>query len=167
MTPDYRRPIWSSVGAGALACAVLLLVSGCAPKDVMASADSGDTTNSGRRVADIDWTKAEIVDVELSEYEFTPSSLVFQHDRPYRLRLINRGRRTHDFASSRFFQAIATAKLVEGNKTIDLPRLKSIGIGAGQTTNLYFVPVRVGTYRFECEEPLHSLFEMVGEAQID
>lgn len=143
---------------------LLFVLSACAATDIIAS-DAGGYAD--QRVAGVDWTKAKTVDVELSEYDFTPDKLHFQRGQPYRLHLANDGWEAHDFASKPFFQAIAAAKLVGSQKTISEPHLVSIGVAPGQVKDLYFVPVRAGTYSFECNEPLHATFGMTGVAQIE
>lgn len=143
---------------------LLFVLSACAATDIVAS-DTGGYAD--QQVAGIDWAKAKTVDVELSEYDFTPDKLHFQLGQPYRLHLANDGWEVHDFASKPFFQAIAAAKLVESQKTISEPHLVSIGVAPGKAKDLYFVPVRTGTYSFECNEPLHATFGMTGVAQIE
>lgn len=150
-----------------VALAVPLLLSACAAKDVMAPDTSGYVTDVDQRVVQVDWDRAETVDVVLTEYKFTPSSLRFQEGHPYRLHLVNRGSETHDFSSKPFFQAVAAAKLVSKDNTTALPRLESIGVGPGDTKDLYFIAVRRGSYPIECEELLHTTFGMTGVAQID
>ena len=152
---------------GAVVLAVPLLLSACAAKDVMAPNSSGYVTDVEQRVSGVDWNRAATIDVVLTEYKFTPSSLRFQEGQPYRLHLINRGSETHDFSSKPFFQAIAAAKLVSKDNTASLPRLASIGVSPGDTKDLYFVPVRRGSYPIECEELLHSTFGMTGVARIE
>jgi uncharacterized cupredoxin-like copper-binding protein len=146
---------------------LMLLLSGCAAKDITATDTSGYVGNVEKRVAAVDWNKADIVAVALSEYQYTPSSLRFQSGHAYRLRLTNTGGETHDFASKPFFQAIAAARLIAPGKTTPLPHLESIGTRPGETKELDFVAVRPGTYSFECREPLHALLGMTGTARIE
>lgn len=65
MSRDYRCPIRLSAVVGALARIALLIMASCAPKDVMAPAESGSPANADRRIADVDWNKAETVNVVL------------------------------------------------------------------------------------------------------
>jgi uncharacterized cupredoxin-like copper-binding protein len=149
-----------------LALALVLVLSGCAAKDIVASDSAGYVENVQERVAAVDWNKADTVTVALAEYSYAPSTLHFQRGQPYRLRLTNTGGEVHDFASKRFFQAIAAARLVAPGKATPLPRLESIGLRPGETKELDFVAVTPGTYPFECREPLHSLLGMTGTAEI-
>lgn len=133
----------------------------------MATDGAGYVADAAQRVANVDWSKAETVDIALSEYDFTPAALSFHQDHPYRLHLANKGGDVHDFASKPFFQAIAAAKLVTSGATTEMPRLESIGLKAGEAKDLYFVAVTPGTYSFDCREPLHAMFGMTGTARID
>jgi uncharacterized cupredoxin-like copper-binding protein len=146
---------------------ILTNLSACAAKNIVPADLNGYVADTGQRVAQVDWNTAKTVDIVLLEYKFTPSSLHFRRDVPYRLHLSNAGIEVHDFASKPFFQAIAAAKLVDAQQTIALPHLVSIGIDPGKAKDLYFVPVRPGSYSFECSEPLHSTFGMTGTAEIE
>ena len=154
------------LGGGGLAFALLLLA-GCAAKDVMAPDIAGYVADTDQRIANIDWSKAETVEIALTEYDFMPSSLDFRQGRPYRLHLVNKGGHVHDFASKPFFQSIAAARLAAPGATTEMPRLESIGLESGEAKDLYFVAVTPGTYAFECREPLHAMFGMTGTARID
>jgi uncharacterized cupredoxin-like copper-binding protein len=149
------------------ALVALLALSGCAAKDVVSTDNAGYISDTDQRVAAVDWNRATTIDVALSEYNFLPESLHFQQGQPYHLHFTNQGAEVHDFASKPFFQAIAVAKLVDSQRTIPLPHLISIGVEPGKSKDLYFVPVRPGSYRFECNEPLHATFGMTGVAQIE
>ncbi len=162
---DDRRT--ASLPIGAVTVAVLMLLSACAARDIMATDASGYVSDAEQQVAAVDWSTAETIDIALSEYTFMPSSLLFMQGHAYRLHLANRGSGVHDFASKPFFQAIAAAKLVAPDRTTSLPRLESIGIRPGEAKDLYFVALRPGSYPFECGEPLHSAFGMTGTARIE
>jgi uncharacterized cupredoxin-like copper-binding protein len=159
---------WHGRGSGAFSASLMLtILSACTAKNVVPADLSAYVADASQRVAKVDWNTAATVDIVLSEYTFAPSSLHFRRDIPYRLHLSNAGIEVHDFASKPFFQAIAAAKLVDAQQTIALPHLVSIGIDPGKTKDLYFVPVRPGSYSFECGEPLHATFGMTGTAEIE
>ena len=157
----------ASPPAYSLPMVLLLLLSACTAKDTLAAGSSGYIANAEQRVAAVDWSKAETVNVALSEYEFSPSSLNFQEGHSYKLHLANPGGEVHDFASKPFFQAIAAARLVASDKTIPLPHLERIAVRPGEAKDLYFVAIRPGFYPFKCTEPLHAAFGMTGTARIE
>jgi uncharacterized cupredoxin-like copper-binding protein len=159
---------WHGRGSGVFFASLILTnLSACAAKNIVPADLNGYVADTGQRVAQVDWNTAKTVDIVLLEYKFTPSSLHFRRDVPYRLHLSNAGIEVHDFASKPFFQAVAAAKLVDAQQTIALPHLVSIGIDPGKAKDLYFIPVRSGSYSFECGEPLHATFGMTGTAAIE
>ena len=118
------------------------------------------------RVAAADWSKTRDVTVVLSEYKFAPADPIFQVRRAYRLILRNAGDKTHTFVSKGFFKAIAVQKLVSATGTIANPALESIEVAPGTEKQLYFVPVKRGTFALECSVLLHDTFGMEGEITI-
>ena len=58
------------------------------------------------RAAAVDWAKAELFTVTMTEYRFTPSDLKFRRGVPYRLHLQNDGKETHEFSAPEFFKAV-------------------------------------------------------------
>ena len=47
----------------------------------------------------------QVINVELSSFAFSPSTLTFQHGRSYRLHLVNTSGGGHDFTAPEFFAA--------------------------------------------------------------
>ncbi|MGE5540545.1 MAG: hypothetical protein ACM30I_18155 [Gemmatimonas sp.] len=150
-----------------LAALALLALSACGTKDVLSGNDAGYIADVERQVASIDWDKAQTVDVKLTEWRYQPSTLRFERGKPYRLHFVNDGIEAHDFSSKEFFQSIAVARLVGPGTNLMTPRLVSVGVDAGESKDLFFVPVRAGSYAIECDEPLHAAFGMRGTVEID
>ena len=154
-------------GCRLLAAASLAVVAGCAGGDVVLDKPSaGHVPDVTAKVASVDWSRAETIAVTLSEFKFGPARLSFRRDVPYRLRLRNTGAKDHTFVSASFFKAIAAGKLVsaEGKKTV--PYLASIAVPPGAEKELFFVPVRAGTFGLTCTLFLHETFGMEGEITI-
>ncbi len=140
---------------------------GCTTGDIVLDMPAaGYVVGARARVEAADWSQAEIVAVELSEFKFEPSDLAFQEGIAYRLVLRNTGDRTHTFVSENFFKAIATEKLVTADGMIATPYLRAIAVRSGEEKELRFVPVRKGTYGLECTILLHSTFGMEGRITI-
>lgn len=114
-------------------------------------------------LAGVNWSDAQSVVVQISEYQFEPSDLVFQERTPYRLVLRNVGIGSHTFVSEGFFQAIAAQKLISPDGEMATPYLKTIEVLSQTEKELYFVPVRKGKYPLECSVLLHDTFGMEGE----
>src|SRR5436305_1375656 len=83
--------------------------------------------------ADVDWSRAEQVDVILVDFSFGPSRIVLDHGRPYRLHLENRGSGGHNFDAPDFFRSAAlrgaaAAALRDGKGAIELARGEAMAV---------------------------------------
>ncbi len=153
--------------AVAVVTTATLVVAACATSEnILATSGEGYVGDVARRTADVDWTKAETVRVVLTEFAFRPDHLTFRKGQPYRLVLVNMGSRTHHFTSEGFFRAIAAARLIQREGTLETPRLRTIAMPVGAEKQLDFVPVRAGEFELECTVPLHATFGMTGDIRI-
>ena len=154
----------NKIGLMVVAAAVL---GACAARDVvLEEPPPGYVEDAAARVAAVDWSRAESVEVRLTEYAFDPRNLTFRSGKPYRLRIENVGTGSHTFVSEGFFQSIAAKQLVGGESAVSTPFLKTVAVSPKTVRELTFVAVQPGTYRLECTVPLHALFGMVGEITI-
>ncbi len=148
----------------------MLLIAGpvaCTSGDViLKEPQSGYVQDVPSVLAGVNWSDAQSVTVQLSEYQFEPSGLVFEEGAPYRLVLRNAGKGSHTFVSEGFFQAIAAQKLISPDGEIATPYLKTIEIPSQTEKELHFVAVRKGTYPLECSILLHDTFGMKGQISI-
>ncbi len=158
MRPFNR--IAAPIAAAMLAAAAL---AGCAARDaIFETPPAGYVADAAARTAGVDWSRAETVAVTLSEYAFAPAEIAFEAGKPYRLRIENAGATTHTFVSEGFFQAIAAARLTNGDAAVSTPYVKTIAVAPGTVRELDFVAVRSGVFRLECTVPGHALFGMTG-----
>lgn len=151
----------------AIITAGLAALTACASGDIVREAPpAGYVQDAPARVSAADWSEARTVEVVLTEYAFTPDRLVFESGQPYHLVLRNQGSSTHTFTAPGFFQGIAAQKLVAASGEQDLPYIENVEVPSHGTKELYFVPVRSGTYSLECSVFLHDAFGMTGEITI-
>jgi len=136
-------------------CASVAIAAGCASVDYVADAKV--------HVSAADWSKMKTVDVVLKEYSFIPEVLKFDAGTPYKLKIINTGTGKHYFTATGFFKAIATRK-VQSNTDgeIKAPYFLALEVFPGRSLDLYFVPVRRGTYGLRCTIPGHEAQGMHG-----
>ncbi len=140
---------------------------GCTSGDVILDKPTtGYIQDAPTLLAGVNWSEAQSVTVQLSEYQFEPSDLVFKEGAPYRLVLRNVGKGSHTFVSEGFFQAIATQKLISTVGEVAAPYLKTIEVPSQTQKELHFVAVRKGTYPLECSVLLHDTFGMEGQITI-
>lgn len=111
----------------------------------------------------MDWDTAKIVEVQLSEHNYSPSDLVFERNKPYILRLNNVGAVSHDMVGGSFFGGIAIKMAQNRGGRIVTPVLSSIYVKPKQQMEIWFVPVRAGSYSFFCSLDGHREGGMEGD----
>jgi len=136
---------------------VLGVLSGCAANEPIRP-----TNQAAARLADVDWSTAEQVEVDLSDYAFSPANVVLRQGQPYQLHLVNRSAgEEHTFSAPDFFRSVdlrpgaaADQALAAGGEVV---------LAEGETADLYLVPLQAGRFDLECTEPFHPMFGMTGE----
>ncbi len=142
---------------GPVAAAV---VAGCVPADYVSDAR--------QRVKAADWSRMKTVKVTLTEYSYTPSKLAFKSGLPYKLEIANSGSEKHYFTAKGFFKAIATRK-VQSNADgeIKAPYFTALEVFPKRSLDLYFIPVKKGTYPLLCTIKGHAEQGMTGRIAIE
>lgn len=109
----------------------------------------------------VDWSHAQTINVELSNFRFTPSALTLERGLPYRLHLTNTSSGGHDFAARELFAASTIAPE-------DAAAIKNgeIGLKSGQSADIRLIANRAGSYPFRCTHFMHSSFGMTGTATV-
>jgi len=135
----------------ALAALAAILLAGCA---------STRPIKPQTIAAPVDFTKAEIVKVTLSNFEFSPSPLKLVAGRPYVLEFANTGSGGHDFTAPDFFAAARVtpedAELI-ANGQIDLKK--------GETATVRLIPA-AGTFELTCTHFGHAALGMTSSIEV-
>lgn len=132
----------------AIAASALFLASGCA---------STHPIQAQLANPEVEFDRAETVEVTLSNFEFSPSELRLVAGRPYILKLTNAASGGHDFAAPEFFAAVRvhagdSARIAEGE----------IDLASGETASVRLVPA-AGEYMLVCTHFGHSALGMTGK----
>jgi plastocyanin len=99
---------------------------------------------------------SERVEIVLSNFAFTPSTIHLSPGRPYLLHFVNRGSGGHNFAAKDFF---AAARI-----TGDVP---TGGVGElGESRDVALVPA-AGRYKVKCTHFFHSGLGMKGKVIVE
>lgn len=105
-----------------------------------------------------DWSHAETLIVQLSNFQFTPSTIHLKQRQAYDLRLENVASGGHDLAAREFFAAAtimdADRAKVSGGK---------VSLNGGQSIDIHLLTPTAGTYKVHCTHFMHSSFGMTGE----
>lgn len=98
------------------------------------------------------------LEVRLSSFDFTPSTITLRAGEPIVLHLVNGGGGGHNFAAPQFF---AAARAVSGpvrDGKVEVPGHRSVDIT--------LTPAR-GSYRLRCTHTLHASFGMTGRIVVE
>ena len=108
-----------------------------------------------------DWTHAQRVEVELSSFAFTPSTLHLRAGRPVVIHLVNSGSGGHDFTAPAFFAAAqvrAQDRAAVGKGSVEL--------GGHRSADVALIP-KAGRYALKCSHTFHKTFGMSGSIVVD
>jgi plastocyanin len=132
---------------------IALVVAACAP--------SGNSNGPPLATAvgdNVDWSRAEPVEVALDEFAFQPSRVMFAANRPYLLRLRNTGSGGHNFVAPAFFRSAALREAPPPDGVVEVAR--------GEMKEIALVPTQSGEYPLECTHFLHSMLDMSGQITV-
>jgi len=98
-----------------------------------------------------------VVNVQLSNFKFTPRTIVLDHGRTYVLRLYNASGGGHDFTARQFFAAASIAPsdrrwITEGE--VEVP--------PGQLRTIRLTAPAAGRYKVKCTHTFHKTLGMSG-----
>jgi uncharacterized cupredoxin-like copper-binding protein len=110
--------------------------------------------------APADWSKAQLVTVIQTDYRFDPSDLTLRVAVPYRLRVENRGKDTHELTAPAFFKTVEL-----GNPEALNPERTEILLQPGEQKELHLVPRQAGRFSFECAD--HGWAGMTGTIVVE
>jgi uncharacterized cupredoxin-like copper-binding protein len=130
------------------------------------SADAKPPQDFGKALAAADWSKMETVTVTLSEYAFTPSTILFKEGVPTKLVLKNAGKEHHYFVSEQFFKTVATRKVQSSDGEVKAPFFTAAEVYAGKTMEWFLVPMKKGTYDLLCTVKGHAEHGMKGTIEV-
>lgn len=108
-----------------------------------------------------DRAHAQKVEVKLSSFDFTPSTLHLHAGRPVVLHLVNTGSGGHDFTAPAFFKS---AQVQPGSRgavakgSVEVPGHRSVDVA--------LVP-KAGDYPLKCSHAFHKTLGMTGRIVVD
>jgi plastocyanin len=100
----------------------------------------------------------QTVEVRLSSFDFTPSTIRLRAGQPVVLHLVNSGNGGHNFSAPQFFAAAHAVSGAVSRGTVEVAGHGSVDVR--------LTPAR-GRYRLKCTHTLHSTFGMRGEIVVE
>lgn len=107
--------------------------------------------------ADAQERSAQTVEVDLSNFKFSPATLNLRQGQRYRLHLVNRSSGGHDFVSKSFF-ANASVAPADAAKVKD----GEVDLRGGAAVDVTLVPNAAGRYKVHCSHFMHAPLGMTG-----
>jgi len=124
--------------------------------------------DAAERVKTADWSRMETITVTMTDYAYNPAAVGFRLGVPYKLVIENKGSQKHYFTAEGFFRAIATRKLQSNTDgEVKAPYFSAIEVYPGRSLDLYFIPVKTGSYPLICTIEGHTDLGMKGEIRIE
>lgn len=108
------------------------------------------------QVASTSLADAQVVEVKLSNFDFSPSTVRLDAGRAYALHIVNTASGGHDFTAPEFFAASKVAP-----EDVASVRDGQVELAGGQSATIHLVPSR-GTYGLVCTHTGHALLGMKG-----
>src|SRR3990172_2509863 len=162
-TFDLLCTIEGHLEAGMRGTATVVGTTPTEPAPVFAAADEGPWVIDGAElVAAADWEAMETIEIELSEFAFSPNEIHLTVGTPYRLVFNNVGDVKHEATAAEFFQTIALRKAEDASGEFKAPTLLEVETFAGAVTEVFLIPQTAGTYDLLCEIEGHFEAGMFG-----
>jgi uncharacterized cupredoxin-like copper-binding protein len=118
--------------------------------------------NAAEFVTAADWNTAKEVTIELGEMFFKPNDITLEAGKPYVLKVVNTGAIKHEFMAEEFFRTVATRKAETAQSEVKVPFFTDIEVLAGETVDIYLIPLIAGTYELKCAIEGHFEAGMFG-----
>lgn len=118
--------------------------------------------NASAFVEAANWDVAATVRLELGEMYFKPKALTFEAGKPYKVEIVNVGKKDHEFVAGDFFRSVASRKAEDAGAEVKVPYFTEVEVFAGKSTEVFFVAVMPGTYEMLCELEGHREAGMEG-----
>lgn len=144
-----------------------LILAACAGSDQISTEQPiGFAKNAREAVEQADWSAPRIIEMRLVNHAFQPDEFTVKRGEPVRLVLVNPSTKDHTFVSKEFFKGIAVKQLTGPSGAAAGPWVEKVVVEEGTTKELWFVPLRFGSYQFECTVTGHALLGMKGVVNV-
>jgi len=101
---------------------------------------------------------SQALSVEMSNFKFSPATLMLAHGHSYVLHFVNNASGGHDFVAKEFFASSTIAP--EDRAKV---RKGEIELSGGESVDVHLVANTPGTYKSHCSHFMHSSFGMTGQ----
>ena len=108
-----------------------------------------------------DWSSAQTVEINLSNFAFSPSSLSLKQGVAYRLHFVNQASGGHDFSAKDFF---AAATIDPEDQAVVIAG--KVSLKGNQSADVRLVATQTGHFDVICTHLMHATMGMRGEVVV-
>ncbi|PTQ11594.1 copper-binding protein [Sphingomonas oleivorans] len=109
-----------------------------------------------------DWSNATRIEIDLSNFKYTPETIRLRQGQPYLFHFANRSSGGHNFTAKAFFAAATVAP--EDSKLILNGKIELDG---GKTADIRLIAPGPGSYEVHCSHFMHSALGMTGRIVVE
>ena len=109
----------------------------------------------------VDWSTAQTIEVDLTNFAFSPSRLELRPGAVYRLHLVNKTPGGHDFTAKAFF-----AEAVIDPEDQETVRDGMIMLSGNNSADVRLMAPKAGHYEARCTHLMHATLGMKGEVLV-
>lgn len=108
-----------------------------------------------------DWSTAQTIEIDLSNFAFSPAELALKQGGAYRLHFVNKTSGGHDFTAKAFF---ADAIIDPEDQAVVKDGV--VGLSGNQTADVRLIAPKAGRYEARCSHFMHATMGMKGEVLV-
>ena len=149
-----------------LPASILLLAMVCGTAQALTEGYYEHDEQARALLSSVDWDKAKVVEITLDDFTFKPHEIILERNRPAILRLSNVGKLAHDMSGRGFFQVALIRQVSSDTFRVVTPYIQSIHVRPRQQAEIWLLPVRSGTFSFQCGIPGHREQGMEGQVTV-
>ncbi len=109
-----------------------------------------------------DWSSAQIIEIDLRNFAFSPASLTLKQGVPYRLHFVNQASGGHDYSAKDFFAAATIDPEDQAAVTAGKVSLKG-----SQSADVRLIATQTGHFDVICTHMMHATMGMRGEVVVE
>jgi len=109
-----------------------------------------------------DWSRAKVIEVDLSNYTINPAHLVLRHGVPYRLHFVDQSHGGHDFTAKDFF-----AQATLDPSTQAAVKDGAVRLSGGESADVDLIAPAPGRFDAHCSHFAHATLGMKGQIDVE
>ena len=114
-----------------------------------------------------DWSKSDVINLEIENNEFYPSLIQLKKDKTYVLSVYNKDPERKWFVSNTFFKNSLVGKIIVNNEEIDEPCPINFAVYPRKYSRVYLIPLKAGQFDFEIQKPIIRALSLIWDKKVN